>query len=240
MAGTTGSGKSTCLHSVLLSVLMRATPEQVRMLLIDTHSLELGRYQGVAHLVAPVATKTDRAAQALAWAVHEAQARLDDLSAVRKRHIEDFNTAVRSGTLRTPPGAGSSRLRPYPLLLIAIDDLADLLRSPQRDQIQDSLLQLGTRGRMAGIHLIAATRHPQAHALPGRLSATMPARLSFLATEGPGPTRTLRIGTAELTAPGKPPTGIWCTNITEREINAVTSHWRTAPQHAPAQTQGGP
>ena len=232
MAGTTGSGKSTCLHSILLSVLMRSTPEQVRMLLIDTHGLELGRYRGVAHLITPVATKADRAAQALAWAVREAQTRLDDLSAAGKRHIEDFNAGVRTGKLLAPPGT-AGEFRPYPLLLIAIDDLADLLRSPQRHQIQDSLLQIGTRGRMAGIHLIAATRHPQAHAVPGRLSATMPARLSFLATERAGPARNLRVGTAELTAPGKAPIGIWCSNISEREIDAVASHWQIESVAAP-------
>lgn len=237
MAGTTGSGKSTCLHSMLLSVLMRATPEQVRMLMVDTHGLELGRYQGVAHLITPVAVKPDRAAQALAWTVREAETRLDDLSTARKRHIEDFNAAARSGKLPTPQATGS-KLRPYPLLLIAIDDLADLLRSPQRDQIQDALLQIGTRGRMAGIHVVAATRQPRARALPGRLSATMPARLSFLATEGPEPTRNLSVGTAELTTPGKAPIGIWCPNISEREIDAVASHWQldstAAPRPRPA------
>lgn len=225
MAGATGSGKSTCLHAIVLSVLMRATPEQARMILIDTRSLELGRYAGVAHLVTPVVTDPDRAAQALAWAVHEAEQRLDDFAATGVRQIGDFNAAVRAGRTKEPLGA-ERKWAPYPVLLIAIDDLADVLRSPRRREIQDALLQIGTRGRTVGIHLVAGTRHPQAFALPPRVAATMPAWLSFAATEGPGPTRDLRIGMAELRIPGAAPVQVWCADIGEREIDAVAKHWK--------------
>ena len=224
MVGTTGSGKSTCLHAILLSVLMRATPDQVRMILIDTRSLELARYERVGHLVTPVATKAEKGAQALAWAAREAQLRLDDLSSAGLRRIDDYNTAVRTGRIKTA-AAGKDPIA-YPLLLIAIDDLADLLRSPQRRQIEESLLQIGTRGRIAGVHVIAGTRHPQAFALPPGVATTMPARLGFAATEGPGPTRDLRVGTAELRVPGSVPVGVWCPDVSDREIDAVAAHWR--------------
>ena len=226
MAGTTGSGKSTCLHAIVLSVLMRATPDQLRMVLIDTRSLELGRYEGVEHLIMRVVTDSERAAQALAWAVREAEMRLDDLAAAKTRHVEDFNAAVRAGHIKTPLGS-DTMLTPYPLLLIAIDDLADVLRSPQRREVEDALLQIGTRGRAVGIHVVAGTRHPQAFALPPKVAATMPARLSFAATEGPGPTRDLRVGTAELSRLGAAKVQVWCADVGEQEIDAVAAHWRT-------------
>lgn len=225
MAGTTGSGKSTCLHAVILSVLMRATPEQARMLLIDTRGLELGMYDRVRHLVGPVATSQERGADALARAAKEAQTRIDDFAAAKKRTIEDYNAAVRAGKVKAP--LGDDRVpRPYPLLLVAIDDLADLLRSPRRREIEESLLQIGTRGRTAGIHVVAGTRHPQARALPPLISASMPARLSFAATETDGPTRHLRVGTAQLRIPGEPMTAVWCPEASVKEIAAVVEHWR--------------
>lgn len=231
MAGTTGSGKSTCLHAIITSILTRVQPEQAQMILIDTRSLELARYDRVAHLVTRVATTGEKAAQALTWAAREAQARLDTFADVGKRNIEDFNTAVRAGHIRAPL-SDDRQPRLYPRLLIAIDDLADLLRSPQRREVQDSLFQIGTRGRITGVHLIAGTRHPQAFALPPRVAATMPARLSFAATESASPTRDLTVGTAELRVLGSDPVRVWCPDMTEREIDAVARHWRHAAEAA--------
>jgi S-DNA-T family DNA segregation ATPase FtsK/SpoIIIE len=231
MAGTTGSGKSTCLHAIITSILARVQPEQAQMILIDTRSLELARYDRVAHLVTRVATTGEKAAQALTWATREAQARLDTFADAGKRNIEDFNTAVRAGHIRAPLSEGW-KPRLYPRLVIAIDDLADLLRSPRSREVQDALFQIGTRGRITGVHVIAGTRHPQAFALPPRVAATMPARLSFAATESAGPTRDLTVGTAELRVPGSNPVRVWCPDVTEREIDAVAGHWRRAAEAA--------
>jgi S-DNA-T family DNA segregation ATPase FtsK/SpoIIIE len=209
----------------------RVQPEQARMILIDTRSLELARYDRVAHLVTRVAITGEKAAQALTWAAREAQARLDTFADAGKRNIEDYNTAVRAGHVRAPHGE-DWQPRTYPRLLIAIDDLADLLRSPQRREIQDAFYQIGTRGRITGIHLIAGTRHPQAFALPPRIAATMPGRLSFAATESAGPTRDLTVGTAELRVPGSDPVRVWCPDMTEREIDAIAGHWRRATETA--------
>jgi len=181
IAGSTGAGKSVCVNAMLTSILYRATPEDVRLIMVDPKRLELGMYEDIPHLLTPVVVDPKQAANALRWAVREMEERYKTLASQGVRNIDQFNRNIRGAQAEShePLLDKEGRpLRPLPFIVVVIDELADLMMVAG-NEVEESICRLAQMARAVGIHLILATQRPSVDVITGLIKANLPARISF-------------------------------------------------------------
>jgi S-DNA-T family DNA segregation ATPase FtsK/SpoIIIE len=248
ISGATGAGKSSCINSLVTSVLMRATPDHVRMILVDPKRVELGQYNGLPHLLTPVVVDPKKAANALSWAVKEMERRYDVLAEYGMRDVAGYNAAVDAGELDGPSGPGpdappgepqrapdAEKPTRLPFVLVVVDELNDLMMVAARD-VEDSVVRIAQMARAVGIHLVLATQRPSVDVITGVIKANVPSRMAFSVSsladsrvilDQPGAERLIGKGDMLLlTASSNVPRRLQAPWVGEEEVRKVVAHWR--------------